>query len=525
MKIKFKEFKLNLCKKTKNSTKYYSDKLDFKSYCRIFIKENQHIRIYASKKQNKLKSRNMSYLKLVAIVFFLVKTLNTSAQVELIFGDSLVNEKAIATYPMADGSFWVVGFSNVGIHGGADVALTRLDSLGNTISPVVYFGGADNDYPNNMIYKSGKLIIAGETHTGINNNVDGFILVVDTAGVLESFNVYGQVGQTEQFFDIKATQDGGFVVSGFASLPNRVGNDFLIAKFDERNNYKWMQIHDLGSNDIGMVALEKPQGGYILVGDQLQPSGNYNVALIGCDTLGNMLWDTTVVNPYNGGCKQATIQDNQLVIVGEMGTASSTAFDLYLIRTDLQGNLIWQGTIPKTDNGDAAFDLIVKSLNQIFITGYVYNNVTQGTDLVVMEIDSIGGILNERYYGGTSFDMGIDIQVLDDERFIIAGFTNRQASDQYYIIYDSFSPINAVSLLQNKNDLAPVYPNPTKDVLNLPQDINFSQVELIDDLGRSFLIKVKNQQIDIRHFNTGKYWVVLKDDEGNVVDSQSVIKE
>lgn len=467
----------------------------------------------------------MNALKIILIVFLLTKILDANAQTELIFGDSLINEKAIATYPMPDGSFWVVGFSNAGIHGGADVSLTRLDSLGSTISPIVYLGGADSDYPNNMIYKSGKLIIAGETHTAINSNIDGFILIVDTAGTFESFNTYGQIGQTEQFFDIKATQDGGFVVSGFASLPNRVGNDFLMAKFDERNNYKWIKIHDLGSNDIGMVAVEKPQGGYILVGDQLQPSGNYNVALIGCDTLGNILWDTTVVNPYNGGCKQALIHNNQLIIVGEMGTASSTAFDLYLIRTDLEGNLLWQSTIPKTDNGDAAFDLIVKSLNQIFITGYVYNNTSQGTDLFVMEIDSVGGIINERYYGGTSFDMGIDIQVLDDERFIIAGFTNVQASDQYYIIYDSFSPLNSISSLQNKYDLTPVYPNPTKDLLNLPQNINFNQIELIDELGRSFLMEVKNQQIDIRHFNTGKYWVVLKDEKGNVVDSQSIIKE
>jgi hypothetical protein len=467
----------------------------------------------------------MNVLKVGLIVFFLVNILDVNAQVELIFGDPLVNEKAIGTYPMPDGSFWVIGFSNVGIHGGADVALTRIDSLGNTISPVVYFGGPDNDYPNNFIYKSGKLIIAGETHKAMNSNVDGFILIVDTAGVFEFFNTYGQAGQTEQFFDIKATQDGGFVVSGFASLPNRIGNDFLIAKFDERNNYKWMQIHDLGSNDIGMVVVEKPQGGYILVGDELQAGGNYNIALIGCDTLGNMLWDTTVVNPYNGGCKQAVIHDNQLVIVGEMGTATSSAFDLYLVRTNLEGGLIWQGTIPKTDNGDAIFDLVVKSLNEIFITGYVYNNATQGTDLIVMEIDSIGGIVNERYYGGTSFDMGIDIQVKNDGRFVISGFTNFQSNDQYYVIYDSFSPMMAVSSLFVQENIEPIYPNPTTALLNLPENLNFNQVEMVDELGRTVSMKTTNQQVDISHFNTGKYWLIFKDEKGSIISTQSVVKE
>lgn len=467
----------------------------------------------------------MNYLKIVVVVFFLVKVFNVNAQVELVFGDPLVNEKAIATHSMPDGSFWVLGFSNVGIYGGADVTLTRIDSLGNTIVPLIHFGGADNDYPNNMIYKSGELIIAGETHSGMNSNVDGFILVVDTAGVSESFQTYGQVGQTEQFFDIKPTQDNGFVVSGFASLPNQVGNDFLIAKFDDRSNFDWMQIHDLGTNDIGMVAVEKPSGGYILVGDQLQPAGNYNVALIGCDPLGNMLWDTTVVNPYNGGCKQALIHDDQLIIVGEMGTATSAAFDLYLIRTDLQGNLIWQGTIPKTNNGDAIFDLVVKSLNEIFITGYVYNNAAQGTDLIVMEIDSVAGIVNERYYGGTSFDMGIDIQVRDDGRFIVSGFTSQQSNDQYYVIYDSFSPTTSVQSLQLEAKMTPIYPNPTTALIYLPEELKFDQVELVDELGRTFLIKATNQQLDISAFNTGKYWLVFKDEKGKVITTQHVIKE
>lgn len=467
----------------------------------------------------------MNCLKIGLVIFFIMNVLDIHAQTELIFGDSMVNEKAIASYPMPDGSFWMVGFSNVGTNGGADVTLTRLDSLGNILVPMTYLGGADNDYPNNMLYKAGKLIIAGETHK-VNTNIDGFILIVDTAGVFESFQTYGQVGQTEQFFDIKPTQDDGFVVSGFASLPNRIGNDFLLAKFDERNNHIWTQIHDLGSNDVGMVAIEKPQGGYILVGDQLQAMGNYNVALIGCDALGNMLWDTVVANPYNGGCKQAVIYDNQVIIVGEMGTASSTAFDLYLIRTDLQGNLIWQGTIPKTDKGDAAFDLVVKSLNEIFITGYAYIDSIQGTDLMVMEVDSFGGVINERYYGGTSFDMGIDLQVKDDGHFIISGFTNRQASDQYYVIYDSFSPVNAIWSPQlQQNNSNPVYPNPTTGWMNLPENLNFSQVEIVDELGRTFLMKTSQQQIDLSGFNTGKYWLVFKDENGKIVCSQSIIKE
>lgn len=467
----------------------------------------------------------MTCLKMLVLVFLLLNIQGAKAQVELIFGDSLVNEKAIATYPMPDGSFWVLGFTNAGVYGGADVTLLRIDSLGNTITPTIYYGGPDNDYPNNMIYKSGKLIIAGETHTAINSNVDGFICVVDTTGAMESFDTYGQVGQTEQFFDIKSTQDGGFVVSGFASLPSRIGNDFLIAKFDERDNYDWMQIHDLGTNDVGMVVVEKPQGGYIVVGDQLQSSGNYNIAIIGCDTLGNLLWDTTVASSYNGGCKQVAIQDDQLVIVGEIATATSTAFDIYLVRTDLQGNLIWKGTVPKTDYGDAVFDLVVTSLNEIYVTGYAYNNATQGTDLYVAQLDSMAGVVSERYYGGTSFDMGIDIKVRPDGRFVISGFSNRQTNDQYYVIYDSFNPVTSVKYTFVKEEESSIYPNPTTSWVYVPKDLEFDRLEIVNQLGQVIAVQRTTRQIDLGSFDTGSYWFLFKDKKGNIVSSQLLVKE
>jgi hypothetical protein len=466
----------------------------------------------------------MKHIKGVFAVFCLVFILDVNAQYELVFGDQNINEKAIASHRMSDGSFWIVGFTNSGTNGDADVSITRLDSNGNVLFPLTYFGSLDNDYPNNMLYKEGRLIIAGETHKS-NNNIDGFILVVDSTGIFESFDTYGLPGQTEQFFDIKPTQDTGFVVSGFASLPNSVGNDFLMAKFDKRSVFEWSKIHDLGTNDIGMVVVEKPQGGYILVGDQLQSGGNYNVALIGCDEMGNMLWDTTVANPYNGGCRQVTIHDGQLIIVGEMSTATSAAFDLYLIRTDLQGNLIWQGTIPKTDKGDAAFDLIVKSLNEIYITGYAYVDSIKGTDLVVMEIDSVGNIINEIYYGGTSLDMGLDLKVQDDGHFMVSGFKSGDFSNEYYVIYNSFDLINSVWSPQMQEDnFKPFYPNPTSDKVNFPEEFENHEVVISDELGRTFIMKMSHQQIDLSDFNSGKYWLFVKDNKGNTVHAQTVVK-
>ena len=37
-----------------------------------------------------------------------------------------------------------------------------------------------------------------------------------------------------------------------------------------------------------LTALERPDGGYLVVGDQDQIDGNYNIIMMGCDSLSGM---------------------------------------------------------------------------------------------------------------------------------------------------------------------------------------------------------------------------------------------
>jgi len=446
------------------------------------------------------------------------------AQVELVFGDSLVGEKGIVSQQLPDGTIWTVGMTQSGPNGGNDLLAVRLDTTGNFLTPIQYYGTAALDYPNNMIYQDGKLIVVGERHD--NGNVDGFIMQMDTTGVVQTYLHYGQPNETEQFYDIKATQDGGFVVTGFGASPTATANNFLLSKFDASGQQEWMKTYDWGTNEVGVAVVETPDGGFLIAGDQLQFSGNYNVLVAKCDSVGNLLWQKSVYSPYNGGCKQMVATNDQVVIVGEMATATSFSFDVYMIRMDWNGNVLFQQTIPKTNSGDAAFDVFVQDENTIYVTGYLFDGPTSNTNLFVMALDSAGQILDEKQYGAHNFDMGYDIKLLSNNKFMITGFTSRP-NNQVYVILDELSPITAVNApLLSTEKFAPIYPNPTVASIYIPTALQGYTVRVSSMLGE-ILIEQENvsDQLMVKILSKGIYAVAFYDVHGRLVEQQWLVRE
>ncbi|MFK7797954.1 MAG: T9SS type A sorting domain-containing protein [Aureispira sp.] len=450
----------------------------------------------------------------IALVVLIISGVPSMAQPYLLtFGDFQIGEKGVVSHLMPDGSFWVFGVIEAGPLGSNDVLFTRRDIQGNIINAERYLGGPNLDYPNNLLVQNGEMIVAGEVIGVAGGN--GAIWVLDTSGRLVSSNQYGLAGQSEQFYDIKATADGGFVVTGFGNQPNGNANDVLVSKFDQNKQQEWLQTYDFGTNEVGVSIIERPTGGYFVAADQLQPSGNYNVLLLALDSVGNALWDSVITSPYNGGCKQMKRYQDQIVIVGEMATSTSTAFDPYMIRLNLAGQVQWKGTIPQSNNGDAIFDLAIKDANTYFLTGYGYNTATANTDVILLTVDSVGQIRDRRYYGGNSFDMAYDIQLLSTHEVVLTGFSTIQNNNQLLVVQDDLSSV--LSMTNSADFTTPSFsiaPNPTwgwVQIADLPLDESY-KVVVYNRIGQVVWEGElpSNHQVNLTHLQEGYYYVQIQ---------------
>lgn len=77
----------------------------------------------------------------------------------------------------------------------------------------------------------------------------------------------------------------------------------------------------------------------------------------------------------------------------------------------------------------------------------------------------------------------------------------------------------------NTNEILPynlIYPNPTNGIVNIDTDANVSVV-VYNVLGEK-VISTKNHKIDLSSFESGVYFVLLKDEKGKIIKQEKIMK-
>src|SRR5205823_392934 len=160
---------------------------------------------------------------------------------------------------------------------------------------------------------------------------------------------------------------------------------------------------------------------------------------IKADSIGDTLWTRTFGGPsfdFIHGIHQTS--DGGYILTGHTYSFSAGEPDVYLIRTDSSGDSLWTKTF-----GGLGFDDGV-SVQQTTDGGYIIVGVTNlftpdSGDVYLMKTDSSGNVLWTRTYGGTGNDIGYSVQQNADGGYIIAGVTNflsGDSSDVYLIRTD-----------------------------------------------------------------------------------------
>ena len=119
--------------------------------------------------------------------------------------------------------------------------------------------------------------------------------------------------------------------------------DFWLLKTDSRGNQQWSQTFGGSGLDYGTSVQQTHEGGYILTGftssfgDRL-----HDVWLIKTDSSGNETWNRVFGREHHdrGYCVQQTT-DRGYIVAGHTGSAHNGSPNVWLIKTDTQGNTGW----------------------------------------------------------------------------------------------------------------------------------------------------------------------------------------
>jgi len=211
----------------------------------------------------------------------------------------------------------------------------------------------------------------------------------------------------------------------------------------------WSRAYGGAGTDVGLSIQRTEDGGYVIAGyTDSFGAGNSDVYLLKTDSEGGLIWNKTYGGAYSDlGYSVQETSDGGYVVAGytrSFGNKDDT--DVYLVRVDPEGNEIWSrtyGVQGATINNERGYSVQQTNDGGFIIAGET-NSSERGEkdlhDVYIVKTDSEGGLIWNKTYGGAYSDLGYSVQETSDGGYIIAGETTsfgEHATDIYLIKIDS----------------------------------------------------------------------------------------
>ena len=281
-------------------------------------------------------------------------------------------------------------------------------------TPFVYshFNQFNTDIPDS----GGPLLISGaggtkmkltplsisEMREELDTNGDGIyeintnILWTDLSGIVFKFEKAIGTDAYEQGNSVAATSDGGYIVTGSTNSAGADSPDVYLVKANAAGDVQWQKTFGGPKGQVGSSVLETADHGFIIAGYTYPTGFTYafgfggeEIYLIRTDAGGNLLWEKKFGGPSQWAYSIVKSPDGGFLIMGGITPSLSTSH-LYLLKISSSGEKEWDRTLG-TEIGN--------SLAATADGGYVvagYTTATWYDCIYLLKTDANGNTLWER---------------------------------------------------------------------------------------------------------------------------------
>lgn len=357
---------------------------------------------------------------------------------------------------------------------------TKADCI-TVATEMLTFGGSAADQAKAIVaLEDGSVVLAGDTQSFGAVGQDAYLVNVDQEGVEQWSQMYGGLG--DDFANALArTPDGGFIVAGGATTEHAKttyqgvylvktdsgGNRIWSATFEQSLRQaanavaalsdgtffaagsafysSWPVVYTLradalgnaireyapldqvDSNVINGVALTS-DGAIVAAGMMQTVGAQKSMYLLKTTVNGEPLWNNTFGDGQEAsGMSVTESEEGGFILAGSRVNPGNGTTDLYLVRTDGQGNEVWSTTLG--GNGqERARSVIETSDGGIVMAGETSSSSAGLFDMYVVKLDSAGEVLWERTVGGLKSDSAYGVTETAEGGLAIAGSTESQGA-------------------------------------------------------------------------------------------------
>jgi hypothetical protein len=241
----------------------------------------------------------------------------------------------------------------------------------------------------------------------------------------------------------------------------------LVALFTEyayAQVVKFAKTYGGTGNDNARSVQQTSDGGYIVAGyTRSFGAGSDDIFLMKTDANGNLQWAKTYGGTYwDYAYSVQQTSDGGYIVAGYTYSFGAGGDDIFLIKTDANRNISWAKTYGGTDE-DRAYSVRQTSDGGYIVAGYTHSFGAGGQDFFLIKTDANGNLQWAKTYGGTDVDGAFSFQQTSDGGYILAGDTRSFGAGDYDIFLiktDASGDMGSCSIIQNASPTVTT-PSPT----------------------------------------------------------------
>jgi hypothetical protein len=381
------------------------------------------------------------------------------------------NDVANAVVKTQDGGAAVLGYTQ-SINGdisdktteGFDFWVLKLDADGN-LQWNKTFGGSEDDRGNDILQTNdgGYAILGYSTSSdqdvpGNAGSQDFWMVKLDANGAISWSKTFGYLG-ADSGTSLLQTADNSYLITGILDVTasggqgnsrnsqRHAGGDIWAIKLSENGDLQWSKYFGGSFTDAPFGVVETEDQNFIIAGssdsadvDISKNNGSYDFWVLKITSEGSLLWERSFGgSEIDEGRAITSTNDGNFIIVGDTRSADKDvsnnhgAADVWIIKMNTDGNLIWEKTI-----GGSSFD-VARSVTKTQDNGFIISGssrslddgfTNQGqNDALLLKIDSEGNLIWKQTIGGSEIDFFYDAVQLNNTTLIAVGETNSSNGD------------------------------------------------------------------------------------------------
>ncbi len=361
----------------------------------------------------------------------------------------------LSVHETSDGGYIMGGGSYSYGTGLGDVYLIKTDSLGDTLWVRTY-GGTDYDWGSfvQQTSDSGYIITGATSSFGAGEN-DVYLIKTDMNGDTLWTRTHGGAGY-DVGASVQQTWDGGYVIAGETRSFGSGGQDFYLIKTDANGDTLWTRTYGGTGRDYAFCVQATSDSGYIVVGGTTSfGAGWRDLYLVKTDANGDTLWTRTyggTEGEYHGFVQETS--DGGYILTGTSYSFGAVdEGDVYLVKTDANGDTLWTRAYGGPEN-DESYCVQATSDGGYVVVGSTASLGVGLYDVYLIKTDANGDTFWTKTYGGVYSDYGLFVQETSDSGFVLAGGTASFGASLYDVYLIKTDPEGGVQVKEQEKESA-----------------------------------------------------------------------